>query len=351
MHSLITRFQKDLFTLIVLFSIINSNLSFAHKIEAAVENRFLTLLWNFENIVQPWRMDKDKSRKGKVGADISLNSAWRILDAAPSVKISVIDVEFDLKHPDLIEQFDLEKEYDCPLPKSKKILEESTDSLTVEWTLDNDTTLWTAHKPLEQNYKDYLNWVFSHTSMTSIDSLKSTILIREKVIEEMPDSNFKITLQKSNVILRKIVNGKIGELRRLSCIESIPFREYVRVPQRYFFMAEFIALMLMKEDQIKILTQFPNPKKLSNGGAVISKAMNDELNILLANNWRISHQLHNHPYFFDNPYGDFGGNLAPSNPDIKSSYEENIPEVLITNGIDSISLKHLEIEELYNFIK
>lgn len=249
-------------------------------------------------------------------------------------------------------QLRLKKGFDCPLPENKRILDESEDSLTIEWTLNNDGRLWVAHKPLEKNYKDYLNWVFTHTSMTSIDSLKKYSLVTGRAIEqETDDSNYKISLQKSYEMVQKIINGKIGKLHRLSCVESIPFREYIRLPQRYLFFSEFYTLILKRDYEIKIISQFINPKQISFSGSGPNKTFNDELSFLLENNWKVTHALHNHPYYFDNPNGDFGGNLGPSEPDIIHSFKESFPEVLITNGIDSISLKQPEVKELYNFIK
>lgn len=314
------RVQKSLYFLF-LFFIINSSSSFAQKDESTVESNFHVRSWNFENIGQHWKIGKNHNKYD------ALNG---------------------------VDQVRLKKGFDCPLPDNKIILEESENSLTIEWALYNDAKLWLAHMPQEQNYKEYLNWVFSHTKMTSTDSLKHTILIGEKIIEQIPDPNFKASIQKSNEIIRKIINGEIGKLHRLNCIESIPFREYVRMPQRYFFISEFYTLILKRENEIKIISRFLNPKQISTDlGIAPNKALIDELNILLSKNWKISHHLHNHPYFFDNPYGDFGGNLVPSKPDINISVEGNfpIPEFLITNGIDSISLKKEELEKLYYFIK
>lgn len=54
--------------------------------------------------------------------------------------------------------------------------------------------------------------------------------------------------------------------------------------------------------------------------------------------WEFKAHLHNHPFDFTNLYGDFGGNLVPSPPDVQS-YLYFSPELaLVTNGIDTIEI-------------
>jgi hypothetical protein len=50
--------------------------------------------------------------------------------------------------------------------------------------------------------------------------------------------------------------------------------------------------------------------------------------------WRVN--FHNHPFDFQNSYGDLGGVLVPSEADIANYQTSRPPEAWITNGLNTV---------------
>ena len=84
------------------------------------EAEFTPLLWHLRNSGQPWRMEKKVGQAGRRGADIHIDEAWSIIDAAPDVVVAVIDGGFELSHPDLKSEILANKAYSF-LTRSNKM--------------------------------------------------------------------------------------------------------------------------------------------------------------------------------------------------------------------------------------
>src|SRR4051812_29002696 len=85
-----------------------------------VEPQFEFALWNLHNKGQPYRIDSENlGKKGLAGADIKILGAWKIQDSAPDVLVAVMDGDFDLNHPDLIDSYATEQAYGCLKDRSE----------------------------------------------------------------------------------------------------------------------------------------------------------------------------------------------------------------------------------------
>jgi hypothetical protein len=66
--------------------------------------------------------------------------------------------------------------------------------------------------------------------------------------------------------------------------------------------------------------------------------------------WNLETHIHNHPFFFKNPYGDIAGTILPSATDVSSfksmadSYR--LRSAIITNGFQSYILYKNEFDKL-----
>jgi hypothetical protein len=78
---------------------------------SSVEPKYEFALWHLRNYGQAFRWDLHEGLPGKVGADIDILPAWKIINESPNVLIAVLDHTFDLQHPDLKNIFEVHNAY------------------------------------------------------------------------------------------------------------------------------------------------------------------------------------------------------------------------------------------------
>lgn len=125
----------------------------------------------------------------------------------------------------------------------------------------------------------------------------------------------------------------------MNCLEGLVFNEFLKVVDLRHKPEEFFSSWMIKGPEIQVIADFYGDSgNLRGGGASESTAASIYRNRLLREDWILYASYHNHPFSFDNSYGNVGGNLAPSEADI-SLYRERRPlYALIANGIDTVEL-------------
>lgn len=102
------------------------NLFFSSAVFAASPPPLLTAQ-PADFIQQLWYIENDGSHGGVVDADIDLKEAWAIVDQAPTVPVAVIDMDFDLDHPEMKGVYDLSLSKDFSGHSFKRMTDWSGD--------------------------------------------------------------------------------------------------------------------------------------------------------------------------------------------------------------------------------
>ena len=149
-------------------------------------------------------------------------------------------------------------------------------------------------------------------------------------------------LKDESIICQKIAKHSVGQISKSDWLEKLLFIEMLsclkgKSPEK----AEFAALVKESDSHFVVYMNCPTIASDVGGTSLnFSKYVDDIENSVL---------IHNHPFNFSNPYGDIGGLLAPSSPDLK--YFKDITDTnikfVITNGLESVLLTKSDIEILH----
>ncbi|MGZ3692941.1 MAG: S8 family serine peptidase [Bdellovibrionota bacterium] len=237
----------------------------------------------------------------------------------------------------------------CDFEKNKRIIRKKKNGYTALWEMKRSAELSAPYSGSEPNYSNYVKWVKSKTQWTAKEILQNHLAVAKKAIEGMdPKDSFVVGMKKDNAEVEQIINGEIGRFHAMNCLESVPFREFLKVVDLRKYSQELNATVLQKNGELKIIGDFylvPTPE----GGAAGTGESDSALALrhkLLREGWTYLAHYHNHPFAFDNPYGDIGGNTAPSEADV-AHYLEDKPELaLISNGLESIELSREDYSKL-----
>lgn len=138
----------------------------------------------------------------------------------------------------------------------------------------------------------------------------------------------------------KILSSKVGKIRPINCLEA------------YLMDAHLSQLSGKSEFQAYILSHSIEKNFLVIVNSIEKNYVEEDLRSrkalynYLKKGWRLYLHLHNHPFSFNNPYGDIAGTLVPSWPDI-SMYRElyrryGLKTAIVTNGFHSLELSSEE---------
>jgi hypothetical protein len=131
----------------------------------------------------------------------------------------------------------------------------------------------------------------------------------------------------------KVLSKKVGRVRISSCLENFLTDNHLRT---FSSETEYSAYVMTKPDSelalIIIYTQ------VNNGTNSITQISN-LVEGYRKQGWNLESHIHNHPFFFKNPYGDIAGTIMPSGADV-TSYQEmgedlKLRSAIITNGFES----------------
>ncbi len=239
------------------------------------------------------------------------------------------------------------QETKCDYEKNKVIFSKETNGYSAIWSLKESAGLFASFSGSDSAYVNYAHWVRANTAWSALDILRNHIEVGKKIISGMnPDDPFPKEVLRGNRNITRIINGEIGLIRPIRCLESIPFREMLKVVDLREHSVELNATVLRKHGAAKIVGDFYfNPATIDNGatGTAESNAARNLREQLMRDGWIIAAHFHNHPFSFHNPYGDYGGTLGPSDPDIQM-YRSLKPELaIISNGIDSVLMNQTDL--------
>lgn len=231
---------------------------------------------------------------------------------------------------------------DCRLGETKRVLRRERGGYTAVWELPDGP----ARSAPAQPPPDYESWVRSRTGLDARQGLWNHVAAVEEGLARMsPDDRGRAEIARSAEVGKRVAAGQAGTLRALNCLERLLFEAFFAVRDLRKHPDEFLALLLRKDGAVAALADlYPDPSGVS--GVGMSEALRAELERRRAAGWTLEAHLHNHPFRFARGYRDFGGNLAPSGPDLES-YRALAPErALITNGLETVELDAPDIGAL-----
>lgn len=140
-----------------------------------------------------------------------------------------------------------------------------------------------------------------------------------------------------------ILNRDIGTIRDISVLEAFLMTEHLSLNGS---KGEFGAFILKAKDSALKIYFVSN----SEPSASFSKSIYTSLEKDLNEGYTLYAHLHNHPFNFNNPYGDIAGTTVPSPPDrniyndFKTKY--GLKNAFLTNGFSTIAIPDSQFEYL-----
>lgn len=225
---------------------------------------------------------------------------------------------------------------DCPRAERETVLAKAANGRSLRWQFTNASALL-APATLSGASLRHAEWVGVNTKLGPRENLENHIRVGEKIARGLrPGDAFLAQIAKGRRNVEKILRGRVGVIQPIRCLELLPFEEFLRHVDPRAFAGELIASVLVKDGRAVILGDY---YKLDlAGGAQETKATRRERARLQEQGWRLEASLHNHPFSFGNPYGDIGGTLGPSDPDLAGYRELRPAFAVITNGIHTIAM-------------
>ena len=223
---------------------------------------------------------------------------------------------------------------ECAFLSHPTIILQTSHQTELVW--EEPATLLDSEVPASQTLNNYQNWVSSRTNLRGAELLKNYNKIISSEIKKMETRNeqadFVESLKRNVRATGQIISGEVGKIRPINCVEALLFENLLGFsPQA---SQEFRGLVLKSSsDMIRIYFSFDRAGL--DGGIATSEVFNKKIQSDLLQGWKIHLDLHNHPFSFENPYGDIGGNIAPSGADEKTYLFEKPEKAVITNGVDS----------------
>ncbi|WP_141735156.1 hypothetical protein [Oligoflexus tunisiensis] len=207
------------------------------------------------------------------------------------------------------------------------------------WDLDAAAT-WlgeeTAPIPANvQEYRDYANG--------QADTDPFVLLARQREIFE------KVYGPQSGVVqsFRLIEKGEVGRIGGNICVESMLMGEHLKYHPLNVPGSEFSAHIYRKGTRLKVFAAFFEQSSMAAPQVIIKAAAAHELQ---QNGWNLVAFLHNHPFAFDNPYGDIAGTVIPSEPDLMTFRElfqsRGLGAAWVTNGLHSARYNRADTDRL-----
>jgi hypothetical protein len=142
----------------------------------------------------------------------------------------------------------------------------------------------------------------------------------------------------------KVLQKRVGQIRANTCLEEFLMDAHL---SQYPKETEFQAYVFThpKKLSVKVIVNSSNGKFVGSDGRADraqQKARKE--------GWKMSAHIHNHPFFFDNAYGDIAGTIIPSHTDVltyrKQRQNFGLRQSVVTNGFDSFVLRGSEFNKL-----
>lgn len=233
----------------------------------------------------------------------------------------------------------------CDPPVPPVVLAQNGSGRSLEWDFPAGFPLQNVFPLNAEPEKSHLKWIRSRTTWSAVQNLRNGIAIRERAISSLsPGDSFRESLEADVRNARKIAEGRIGVIRPVHCLEGLAMREFLKIADLRGNPQEFLAVVFEKNGAFKMLGDFHRRPVGSVVGVNASPAITARTKRLRKQGWRYHAHLHNHPFNFDNAYGDIGGTLAPSEADIATYRSLKTERAWITNGLEMIEIKLAEFD-------
>lgn len=226
----------------------------------------------------------------------------------------------------------------CDLNLNKKEYLRSKSKVGYRWELTHSPELFLPWQTQDMEYGAYYEWISSHNPGDFRAILQTHINAGRKILERLdPREELAKSILEDEKLVLSIIQGFHGKVNSMNCMESIVFREFLKSNKQPQSKKEFTANIFQEGKKIIILAEWDTEEDDSGFiGAVESSQLKSERSKLIAKGWHLFAHYHNHPFNFENRWGDIGGGLAPSDADL-ATYKSLKPTIaLITNGIDTI---------------
>jgi hypothetical protein len=196
------------------------------------------------------------------------------------------------------------------------------------WDL-NEASAWLQSEsaPLPKTLQDYRDYANAQT-----DTDPFVLLARQRAVFEKAYG----PLDGSVKAFRLIENREAGRIGSSTCIELMLMAEHLKFHHLNVPGSEFSAHIFRKGSRLKVHAAFIEEESMGAPAVDIRPAVRQNLQ---KDAWDFVAFLHNHPFSFDNPYGDISGTVIPSEPDLMTFrtlfQTEGLQLAWITNGIHS----------------
>ena len=184
---------------------------------------------------------------------------------------------------------------------------------------------------------------------------------RTEINEVVPDTDPVVLLERqrdrfveasgvaAGVAYNQVISGALGDLRPMSCLETLLMEVQLSGLPRLSALAEFQSNITLSEDGtlLNIYAAFVSDISPPDRNYLLPYLQAD-----LQEGYSYYAHLHNHPFYLDNPTLDVAGTLIPSGTlygfgdiFVYNQYRElfDLDLMWITNGFDSVSFEGREI--------
>ena len=189
-----------------------------------------------------------------------------------------------------------------------------------------------AYDGRDPRYQKYVSWVRSHTLLNARGLMAEHMKVGEQVLKTLgAEDKGRRRIKRDQEAVRRALRGAGGSIHRISCMEAIPFLEYLRRNPGHSWK-EFGADIMTKGGKTAIIGYYN-----SRGGYVIETPGSVGTRLFLRKQgWKDAAHLHLHPFNFKSKWGDPGGTVVPSAGDTVHYRNRGLSTAIITNGIESM---------------
>ena len=228
----------------------------------------------------------------------------------------------------------------CETALQRTVLQERVSGRTVRF----DVTYPEAPAAFDEREQQHADWARSNTPWDALEILDNHNRIIRNAIERRPPGPSRDSLEQSLRSTSRIAAGELGTFGPPRCLDQIAFREFLRVVDLRHSPQEFLAYVFERGGRIVMVGDFDDQPDRPIG-VQPSALLTETRRRLQAEGWQLQAHLHNHPFVFDNPYGDIGP-IAPSGPDVGSYRSQRPRQAWITDGREVLRLDRAEYEQL-----
>jgi len=233
----------------------------------------------------------------------------------------------------------------CNIVKDKKVIFENKLGRTVEWTINKSDEAYSPAVLNEPSYTNYVNWARSNTEKSAREIISYFLNVITKAAEDLrKDDQFLESLNQSIFNVTQVLEGHIGQIHPINCLESVPFLEFLEIVDLRKKPSEFYVTVLKKNNELKIIGDFYK-SEIDHIGTSESDAAKTHRYSLIKQAWYFEAIYHNHPFNFDKKYDDLGGVIVPSNPDLRLYLEQAPRTAIISNGIESFVVEQKDFKK------